>query len=161
MLTYGIDVGVTGAVAVLCNGRLEDVADLPAVQVGAGVVRRQIDPAALAAILRGWRARYGVDAEMAVIERVASMPRQGVSSVFSLGHSAGIVHGVVAALGIPWQTVAPQTWKRQFGLGRDKQESRSAASRLYPEQAGRWALVKHHNRAEAVLLARYGWERLA
>ena len=161
MVCYGVDVGITGAIAVMVNGRLMDVADLPAHVVSAGTVKRQIDPAGLAATIRGGRAQYGVDAEMAVIERVGSMPGQGVASVFSLGHSLGAVQGALAALGVPSTLVAPQTWKRSFGLAKDKSASQAEASRLFPEHAGRWALVKHHNRAEAVLLAAYGWREAA
>jgi crossover junction endodeoxyribonuclease RuvC len=161
MVCYGVDVGITGAIAVTVNGRLMDVADLPAHVVSAGTVKRQLDPAGLASTIRGWRAQYGVDAEMAVIERVGSMPGQGVASVFSLGHSLGAVQGALAALGVPSTLVAPQTWKRSFGLGKDKSASQAEASRLFPQHAGRWALVKHHNRAEAVLLAAYGWKEAA
>lgn len=40
------------------------------------------------------RARFGPDAEMAVIELTAAMPGQGVSSMFSLGHgSCGAIEG--------------------------------------------------------------------
>lgn len=161
MIVYGIDVGITGAIAVTVNGELLDLADLPAHVVSAGTVKRQVDPAGLAATIRQWRARIGADSEMAVIERVASRPGQGSAQTFSLGHSMGAVQGALAALGVPTKLVAPQTWKRSYGLGKDKAQSQAEASRLFPGQAGRWALVKHHNRAEAVLLAAYGWEVLA
>lgn len=159
MLTIGVDPGLSGAIAVCVNGVLREVADLPTVLVGGGSVKRQIDPAALAAIIRDWRARYGVDSEMAAIERVASRPKQGVASVFSLGHSAGIIAGVVAALGVPSAMVAPQVWKRAYMLGKDKAEARAMASGLFPDHAGKWARVKDDGRAEAALLARYAfWE---
>jgi crossover junction endodeoxyribonuclease RuvC len=161
MIVYGIDVGITGAIAVTLDGVLLEVADIPAHVTSAGTVKRQVDPAGLAEIVRGWRARFGPDAEMAVIERVASRPGQGSAQTFSLGHSMGAVQGALAALGVPTKLVAPQTWKRSYGLGKDKSQSQAEASRLFPGKAGHWALVKHHNRAEAVLLAAYGWEVLA
>ena len=128
MIVYGIDVGTTGAIAVLVNGRLEQVDDLPSHHASNGVVRRRLDPAGLAARIRGYRGQYGVDAELAVIEQLAAMPRQGVASVFSLGYSAGVVGGVIATLGIPSMYVAPGTWKRAMGLGADKARSQSLAS---------------------------------
>lgn len=161
MIAYGIDPGITGAIAVVVNGRLEDVADMPAYQVGSGVVRRQVDGAGLAAVIREWRVRFGVDSECAVVERVASRPGQGVASAFSLGHSTGAAHGVLAALGVPWAEASPQIWKRAYGLGRDKADSQATASRLFPGLAGRWTLVKHHNRAEAALLAAYAYRSRA
>ena len=156
MIIYGIDVGLTGAIAVLVNGALVTVDDMPVVEHSGGVVRRRIDSAGLAALLRRYRTQHGVDAELAVIEQVAAMPRQGSSSTFSLGHSLGAVHAVVQTLGIPSAMVAPATWKRAAGLGRDKALSRAKASEIFPAQAGMWARAKDHNRAEAVLLAAYG-----
>ena len=141
MIVYGIDVGTTGAIAVLVNGRLEQVDDLPSHHASNGVVRRRLDPAGLAARIRAYRGQYGVDAELAV---------------FSLGYSAGTVGGVVASLGIPSLYVAPATWKRAMGLGADKARSQALASQMFPTMAGHWALAKHHNRAEAALLAAYG-----
>lgn len=157
MIIYGIDIGVTGAIALMRNGELVAVADIPAHLVSTGSVKRQIDPAGVAAVIRNWRAQHGVDAEMAVLERVSSMPGQGVASVFSLGHSLGALQGVIAALGVPSVIVPPQTWKREMGLGRDKAQSQALASRLFPAHAGVWSRVKDHNRAEAALLASYGW----
>lgn len=160
-MVIGVDVGVTGAVACLVNGALRQVVDIPAHVVGTGTVKRQVDAAGLAAIIREWRAAYGLDAELAVIERVAAMSGQGVASVFSLGHSFGAVQGALAALGVPTVLVAPQTWKRSFALGRDKSQSQATASRLYPEHAGSWRLAKQHNRAEAALIAAHGWREHA
>lgn len=159
MLIYGVDCGVTGAVAVIQNGELVGIADLPVRQEGSGTVKRRIDPAGLAAIVRDWRARCGVDSELAVIERVAAMPKQGSASTFSLGHSAGAIEAVFAALGCPIEYVAPATWKRAAGISRDKADSRAKASLLFPAHAGNWLRARDHNRAEAVLLAAYGWKR--
>ncbi len=161
MILYGLDPGLTGAIALAVNGALIDVRDLPVRMEGGGMVKRRIDSAGLAAIVREWRAQLGVDSEMAVIERVSAMPRQGSASTFSLGHTAGAVEAVMLALGCPVEFVAPAAWKRAAGLGRDKADSRARASLIYPAQAGFWTRAKDHGRAEAALLARYGWDRLA
>jgi crossover junction endodeoxyribonuclease RuvC len=156
-MVVGVDPGITGAVAVLVNGELLDVQDMPAHVVSRRtVVRRAIDPAALAALIRRWRALYGPDDEVAIVEAVASRPGQGVASVFSLGHSCGAISGVLATLGVPVVLVAPQIWKRTFSLGKDKKQSIAAASCAFPDSAHRWARAKDHNRAEAVLLAVHG-----
>lgn len=159
MIVYGIDPGVTGAIAVLVNGRLEAVVDLPAHAVSSGIVKRRLDGAGLAAIVRGWRARYGVDEELAIVERVGSMPGQGVASVFSLGHTAGVIEGALLTLGVRLEYAVPGVWKRAMGLSSEKSASQAVASRMFPTQAGTWACVKDHNRAEAALLAAYGAKR--
>lgn len=160
-MVYGIDPGLSGAIALMVNGELREIEDIPTRQEGTGKVKRRVDAAGLAAIVRDWRARFGVDSEQAVIERVASMPSQGVASVFSLGHTAGAVEATMLALGCPVAFVAPATWKRALGCTADKASSQARASLLFPSQAGLWARVKDHNRAEAVMLAHYGSVRLA
>ena len=149
----GLDVGLTGAVAAVdTQGRVHLLEDLPSVTRGTGRVKRELDPAGLAHLLRP----IAGEITLGVVERVGSMPGQGVASVFSLGHSAGVVVGVLGALGIPVELVAPATWKKAFNLNRDKTMSRTVASRLYP--LCNLNRVKDHNLAEALLLARYAMQ---
>jgi hypothetical protein len=117
-------------------------ADLP-------VVAGQVDPATLAARLNQMRP------DVAVIERVAAMPRQGVSSTFKFGTAYGILQGVVAALEIPVHFVTPGRWKKHFGLSAEKEESRARALHLWPGRSDLFGRKKDHGRAESALLARY------
>jgi hypothetical protein len=48
----------------------------------------------------------------AVLERVHSMPAQGVSSTFKLGANYGYWRGVLQGLRIPFREVIPQKWQR-------------------------------------------------
>ena len=161
VVVYGVDVGVDGAIALMVDGQLRDVADLPSHVASTGSVKRRVDPAGLASIVRNWRAAYPDCAELAVMERVSAMPKQGTSSVFSLGHSLGVCQSVFAALGIRHELVMPSVWKHYMGLRLDKSESQALASQRFPEQAGLWVLAKHHDRAEAALIAHYGAVELA
>lgn len=54
---------------------------------------------------------------------------------------------------------APTSWKRHFRLGSDEDASRALARRLWPA-CGVLERKKDHGRAEALLMARYGLERL-
>ncbi len=153
MLILGVDPGITGALALLDpQGRVEMAEDLPSLQRGGGRgrVRREVDPAGLAHLLRPHAAHI----RLALVEAVASRPGQGVASVFSLGHSLGAIHGVLGALGVPVHPIAPSVWKKALGLGADKEEARAMAARLFP------MIPLHrkadHNMAEALLIARYG-----
>ena len=78
---------VSGASAFLFAPWLDKVTaeDLP-------VVNGQVDGATLAARLKQMRP------DVAVIEQVAAMPHQGVSSTFRFGTAFGIIQGVVSAL---------------------------------------------------------------
>jgi hypothetical protein len=113
------------------------------------VANGQVDGATLAARLKQMRP------DVAVIERVATMPRQGVSSTFRFGTAFGIIQGVVSALEIPVHFVAPGKWKRHFGLTAEKELSRARALQLWLSRSDLFARKKDHGRGEAALLARY------
>jgi len=146
----GIDPGLSGALALLDgDGALFQVEDLPVMARGRGRVKSELDAAGLARLLRP----HAGQIRLAVVEQVASMPGQGVASIFSLGHSLGSIVGVLAALAIPLRLVPPAVWKRAAGVSADKNLARSEAIRLWPNAP--LDRVKDHNRAEALLLARY------
>jgi crossover junction endodeoxyribonuclease RuvC len=95
----------------------------------------------------------------AVIEKVSAMPGQGVSSTFKFGTNFGQWIGRLEALGIPFDFVTPQKWKKaifdSMPKGDVKEMSRDRAIRLFPEMALHLKRKKDHNRAEALLLAEY------
>lgn len=161
-LIVGIDPGLSGALALLGPSGLHALHDMPVMAKGkgAGRVKNEVNGAALSHLLREWVDGHA-DEVLVVVERVSSMPGQGVAGVFSLGDTIGCIRGVVAARGYPVQFVTPQAWKKHFGLtaGKDvdgKELARAKAIQLFPEAD--LARKKDHNRAEAILIARHGWE---
>ena len=159
MLVIGIDCGLTGGIAMLKESGLVTTAEMPIAMKGAGTgkVKNEVNGAALTMLLRDWVNGQG-DEVMVVVEQVSSMPEQGVASVMSLGDTRGCIRGVVAARGYPMHWVTPQRWKKHFGLQADKELARAKAIQLYPQAP--LARKKDHNIAEAILIARYGWEVL-
>jgi crossover junction endodeoxyribonuclease RuvC len=152
-LTFGIDPGVSGGIAVLLDGKLLAVDPLPirARLYGSGM---QLDGAELMGWLLEQRAGRPC---MAYLEAVASRPGQGVRSVFNFGHMVGSIEGVLQAMGFPYELVGANTWKKRAGLtGKDKNASRSLAMQLFPDQAERFKRVKDDGLAEAALIGRYG-----
>lgn len=143
----GIDPGLSGAIAFFFPSHAELIAaeDVP-------IADGEIDAATLSARIEQMRPTF------AIIERVASMPRQGVSSTFKFGAAYGVVRGIVGSLKIPSHLVTPTKWKRHFNLSSDKEESRALALRLWPARAELFSRKKDHGHAEAALLARYGAE---
>lgn len=142
-ILLSIDPGsVSGAYAVFWgSGREPLVSDLP-------VVDGQVNPYAFANLASV------LDVKNAVVERVASMPKQGVASTFKFGVSVGIIHGVLAAQMVAIRLVTPSEWKRGMKVGSDKEACRALAIRMYPKVEGLY-LKKHHGRAEALLLGHY------
>lgn len=138
----GIDVGITGGLALLYDDRVHAV-DMP-------VVDGEVDVDALVLVLRNVKPR------LVVIEDVHSMPRDGVKQAFSLGNSLGSVRAAVAACGIPHRRISPQRWKKHFGLiKQDKEAARALAIQTWPG-AECFSRKRDHNRAESALLAKYG-----
>ena len=153
MILAGIDIGLSGAVALLdaARGQVIDVFDMPTLVLSrGGKVKRDLDPHSLAAALG--RDRIG----HAFVEAAGARPGQGVSSVFSLGRSYGMTIAVLAVLGVPMTFVSPQVWKRTLSVPAAKDGARARASQLMPAAAHHWPLVKHDGRAEAALIATYG-----
>ena len=161
MIIIGVDPGLTGALASINHRGLVAGADMPVMQrsKGRATVKNQVNAAALADLLRRWLEGYDKNEIRIFIERVQAMPKQGVSTMFSMGHTCGIIEGVVTARGYPHELVTPREWKKVLKLASDKAQARTMAQRLYPEAP--LALAKHHNRAEAILIARYGYHASA
>jgi hypothetical protein len=138
MRILGVDPGVSGAYALLSHVA-EIVDDLP-------VVNRQVDGAE-------WRRRLAtLKPDVAVVELVHSMPKQGVASTFRFGMACGIIRGVLSGAGVPIVDVAPTVWKKHFKLDSDAEKSRALAIRRFPTSPA-LARKKDHNRAEALLIA--------
>jgi crossover junction endodeoxyribonuclease RuvC len=97
--------------------------------------------------------------ELAVIELVHAMPKQGVSSVWNFGVAFGMARGVISGAFIPTHLVSPTKWKKHFGLDSDKEKARALAISKWPECA-HFNRKKDHGRAEAALLALYGAQTL-
>jgi len=149
-LICGIDPGLDGAIGFLNqDGTFAHVADMPTLPTSTG--RRQVDPAALAGILKQHRPVH------VIVERVGARPGEGATGAFSFGHSFGVIAGVLGALGIPHSIVQPAVWKRCAGIppGASKAASITTAKCAIPSAAEHLTLVKHHGRAEALLLARH------
>ena len=154
MITVGIDPGLTGAVAFLRNGEYYSLFDIPTTLKGSGSVKQEVEPGGLK---RMFLERLEGREDVAIaLERVSAMPGQGSSSVFSFGDTYGCCRSVASLTGHPLHLVTPTTWKKHFGLGRDKEESRALASRLFP--GAELHLKKHADRAEALLMAHWLWD---
>lgn len=162
----GIDPGCKGAVAVLADGRYDGVEDLPHSKTSKGT--NEVNGAALAMLLRDVRLRHPGATFLVSIERVGNMPRfgkggtpikMGASTMFAFGLGAGIIRGVVQALGLPYDLPPPATWKAGVGLtGKPKDYSRTVAIQRFPEAAHMLKRVKDDGRADALMLARYGYQ---
>ena len=138
----GIDPGKTGAVAIL-DDKCNYINVLDFGQEG-------LMPALIG---------YAPVVKFAYLEKVHSMPGQGVVSTFSFGENFGWWQGVLGSLGIPYTTIRPQDWMKKYSLQKSSASDKpglEVARKLFPEAP--LSLKKHHNRADALLIARACWE---
>lgn len=153
MKKIGIDPGQTGAIAVMEDGLIIKVIDMPVMARTHGK-GQQINASLLSEdlLLVGVKTISEV-----VMEQVGAMPGQGSTSMFNFGEGVGIVKGVLGALQIPVRMVTPQRWKKSAGLtGKDKDAARSLAIQLHPEAAEHLRRRKDVGRADAIMIARFG-----
>lgn len=162
MIILGIDLGLDGAIARLEHRGVVDIADMPTfAHSGKGMVKRSVAPVELLATLR--RMVTPGEKASAIVEEVHTFPGRVNSpqSNGSLMETKGCVRAVLALAGIEAVWVDPQAWKALYGLGSSKDASLSIARSLYPDVQHLLKLQKHHNRAEALLLAHWGMRKLA
>jgi crossover junction endodeoxyribonuclease RuvC len=151
-LVLAIDPGLHGALAILdAAGGVVLLSDLPIIR---DLSLAWVDGSELQSlILAALEGRTAV----ATVERVSSMPGQGIASSFQFGVGFGSILGVLQALHIRIEFVTPAMWKRSLGLSRDKHASLHKARLLFP--AADLHLAKHDGRAEALLIAHYALAR--
>jgi crossover junction endodeoxyribonuclease RuvC len=98
--------------------------------------------------------------DIAVIEKVGSMPGQGVASTFTFGTGYGQLQGLLAGLGIPFELVTPQAWKKLVlaGTPKDKDAAIAYCRRVFPDvpliMPG--CRVAHDGIGDALCLMQYG-----
>ena len=156
MIYIGIDPGFSGAIAFYApKENIVSIYDMPVYQNAKG--KTEINLYELHDIL----APETDEPHMAIIEQVAAMRGQGVTSMFRFGQSYGATQMAVAAHKIPMQFVTPAKWKKHFNLSRDKGVSRSVAIQRFPKNASDFSRVRDDGRAEATLIALYGAQMLS
>ncbi|MCD9005203.1 hypothetical protein LDO31_02940 [Luteimonas sp. XNQY3] len=151
-VTFGIDPGLSGAVATLIDGEPGPILDMPVVQVGDW---REVDAASLAEWIRLIRAQHPGADFSACVEKVSARPGDGGTSAFRFGEGYGQIKAVLGVLGfLDYSRSIPAVWKRHMGLiGTDKDAARLLAIRRFPSAAHLLQRKKDSGRADALLLA--------
>lgn len=105
-----------------------------------------------------WALKCLADDCICCIEAVHSITGQGIASSFKFGQTYGWLLGMLDAIGIPYQPITPQKWKKEFGLTSDKAQSVEVCKRLFPDvnlKRTERSKKDDDNCAEACLLALY------
>lgn len=148
VLVLGIDPGLAGAYALLCDGEIVRSGDLPRLGEGA---QSRISGSLFGAVVRD------LAPDVAVIEDVGPHPKEGVSSVFRFGRAIGTIEGVLAACDIAVHRVTPARWKAGLRItgkaSGGAEASRQRAIELWPKHSTLFARKSDHQRSDAALIA--------
>ena len=157
----GIDPGNEGALVLLYeNGQIE-FHDAPTAIVKSGKRSRTVlVPQEMASQLEYFTLEsYSLHV---YVEKVSSMPKQGIASSFNFGMGYGLWIGILAGLSIPYTLVTPARWKKEMmaGMGKEKEASCVRAAQLFPHASGQLQRPKRgggviylDGRGDALLLA--------
>lgn len=141
-----IDPGQSGAVAVIMKNGLLETFDMPET------------PKDVLELLAGIAMYDDYNPSVCYLEKVHSMPGQGVSSSFKFGRGYGNLEMALIALKIPTVSVDPTKWMKELALGtrgdRTKTEWKNhlkkTAQQLFPDH--KFTLAN----CDAALICSYG-----
>lgn len=162
----GIDPGNEGALSLIAEDGTIEFFDAPTALVrGTKKTRTVLVPQEMARIIKDIRARWQPSRFVVYLEKVAAMKKQGVTSMFNFGMGYGMWQGVLAGMGVSYDFVTPQRWKRELlsGMGKEKDASCVKAMQMFPAYSSKLHRPKRgggvrylHGRADALLLAEFG-----
>jgi crossover junction endodeoxyribonuclease RuvC len=140
------DPGLKGAIAIHHQG-ITTAQPMP-------IAGKVLDLPTLAELVRS------ASPDLAIIEKVGAMPGQGVSSTFTFGNGYGQLQGLLTGLGIPFELVTPQAWKKLILAGTDKDKDAAIAycRRAFPDISLVMprCRIPHDGVADALCLMQYG-----
>lgn len=139
----GIDPGKSGAFAVLdCDEMQVTTHDMP----GTLDEKRELI-SSIGVVKCAW------------LERPFFPRMIGIKNAVTIAQAYGELKACLFFAGVPVFEVDPSAWKKTMRLSTDKNASRALASQYFPDASDQWARAKDDGRAEATLIALYGWRK--
>ena len=158
MLIIGIDPGITGSICFFEDGKIIDVVEMPNMAEGKKN-KRQVNGAQIYHEISKRIKNLEKKDIKVIIEQVAAMPGQGVTSMFNFGQSFGVLKGICAAMQIPMYFVRPAKWKKYFNLiNSEKDASRTKAIEIFPHFSTQLSRKTDSNKADAILISSFFYE---
>ena len=158
MLIIGIDPGITGSICFFEDGKIIDLIEMPNMADGKKQ-KKQVNGAQIYNEILLRTKNVEKKNIKVVIEQVAAMPGQGVTSMFNFGQSFGVLKGICAAMQIPMYFVRPAKWKKYFNLiNSEKDASRTKSIEIFPHFSTQLSRKKDSNKADAILISSFFYE---
>lgn len=131
MAVISCDPGQTGGICIFENNKLVENVYIPQLP------DKSVDIITLLDWFYTWRAVYehNMEAVSTCMEKVHSMPKQGVSSTFKFGKTTGQLEVLLRTVSRANHTeIRAQDWKKSFGLkGKNKHEAVDLALSMEPK----------------------------
>lgn len=150
MKILGVDPGMSGALAYYDGDELI-IWDMPIFEKEKG---KDLDIHRLALFFDE------AEAEHMFLEKTTALPKISGKAAYSMGKSEGAILGIAAVQKLSYTLTRPAEWKKEMSCPADKDAARQRASQLLPQYAHNWDLKKHDGRAEAALIALFGYHKM-
>jgi len=164
----GIDPGIEGAIALIKNGKVIQVKNIPFRKPVRGLdeissgsrwfYKREVDCNMLQEILINDFNIEKIKIHEAYIEDITIINKTSKKSLLTIGKNYGSVVSVFDILSINLIPVSPTSWKKSLGVTSVKQTSIDYCKNIFGEEkCENLGLNVDHNRAESVLIAYFGY----
>ena len=155
MRFVGIDPGLLGSIALISDGVLCRIHNMPTSKTGVGS-RREVNRKLLKRLL------LELGPDFVALEEQRPFPqfvkdgrtvKLGVGTAFKMGDGYGAVKGVLDCLDLSWAEIPPKTWQKEYGIttGGIKAKAALVAARFWPD----WTFERQDH-VDAALIAEYG-----
>ena len=129
-----------------------------------GKTSNHVDGIEIVRILKPYKDRI----KFAILEKVTSMPKQGVKSMFTFGGNFRVIEGILNAWEIPVHFVKPKEWQNFVGYQNINEKDTKAKSRLLAEKhfgldsfmVDGKSLIKKDGITDASLIGLYGVRKI-
>lgn len=129
VLICGIDPGKQGAIVILDDKTVVYKTVMPVIK--SSKKKPEYDIQRIVDVFKEWRP------ELTLIEKALLHPRSGKSAYYGNGFCNGLFQGILAALKLPYDIVAPKIWQKHMFQGLNQKDTKQAsimsARRLAPE----------------------------
>ena len=121
----GIDPGLQGGIATIHKGGEITVLAMPTLKIGK---KRMLDNALLAGT---FSLPNILDIKSyAILEQQQAMPKQGVTSMFSIGYGFGALKQCLVDFAIPHEVVRAQTWQKEYFISKKKGDTKAQSIQI-------------------------------
>ena len=158
----GIDVGLSGGIAVISKSGMVVTQPMPAIPSGKGG-GKLLSLNMLLVALAAWSGNI----RMCFVEFVSARPGQSAPSTFKFGRVFGSTEALLVAVNIPYTLVTSRQWTQEMHQGTSgddpKKKSLSAVARLFPRTDLRRTekcTTMDSGMVDALLIAEYGRRKI-